>query len=323
MRPVGTPQSALRMPLNKILSTEANVRLLRVLVQSEHAVGKSVLARQAGLNASGVGRSIVALEEVGIVEYAGSGSGRGVALRREHPLAPALATLFAAERRRFEEIQERLTQIAHRLPGPPMSVWIEGPVTRGTDTIDDPLVVGFLAAAGKVEETRTALSESLDSLIEDLDVTIESRGFTKADLVAMDRESRDGLHQAILLVGAPPTFVTGTWKRVKPRTSHSDVDKEALGRAKEIADLLRHDPGVAVRALEFVRARLVRASANERKELLEWDRLLKTSNLARLRRSLVANNEHGRRLRQTMPFFDTLRPDEQPRVVIAGKKSRK
>jgi hypothetical protein len=204
-----------------------------------------------------------------------------------------------------------------------MAVWIEGPVAHGTDIIGDPLVVGFLATAGTVEETRAALSESLDPLIDDLDVTIESRGFTKADLVAMDGKSRDELHQAISIYGAPPTFVTDTRKKIKPRTSHADADKEALARASVIADMLRHDPGVAVRAREFVEARLVRASANERKELLEWKRLLKASNLARLRRSLVADNEHGRRLRQTMPFFDTLRPDQYLGVAIGGRKSRK
>ena len=50
MRPTAEQQSALREPLNYILSTEVNVRVLRVIWRSQSPLGKSEVARRARLN---------------------------------------------------------------------------------------------------------------------------------------------------------------------------------------------------------------------------------------------------------------------------------
>lgn len=323
MRPVVTPQSAIRAPLNRILSTEANVRILRVLCLGDQALGKSTLAAQAGLNASGVGRSITALEELGIVAYAGTGPGRGVSLRSAHPLASVLRKLFTAERDRFDEIATRLSEIARILPGPPVSVWIEGPVATAQDTIGDPLVLGVLVPAKDIEAALQALAAPIDLLSDDLDVTIDCKGFTSADLTALHGRDREALDTVITVFGVPPTLLLGRWKPVRPHKAHAGLDADALRRAEAIAEIMKRDPGIVDRARAYIRGRAPAASGNERKELAEWERLLSSSSLPRLRRSLVADTEQGRRLRQSMPFVEALEPHQRLEVEVRTRATRK
>src|SRR5687768_6477005 len=108
MRPPTHRQSALRAPLNQILGTEANVRLLRAL--SEHGAPSSPaeLARRTLLQPTTVYRALVALEDAGIVEPAAGGAPARVALSTRHPLGPAIAALFAAERARADDLHEAL-----------------------------------------------------------------------------------------------------------------------------------------------------------------------------------------------------------------------
>jgi len=56
MRPTSRPQSALRCPLNHILGTEANVRVLRAILLSDIPIGVPELARRAELQPSGRGK---------------------------------------------------------------------------------------------------------------------------------------------------------------------------------------------------------------------------------------------------------------------------
>ncbi|MBK8058777.1 MAG: hypothetical protein IPK33_13275 [Gemmatimonadetes bacterium] len=53
MRPILNRQSALRAPLNDILGTEANVRLLRALAATAAPMSPSRLAEATGLHLSG------------------------------------------------------------------------------------------------------------------------------------------------------------------------------------------------------------------------------------------------------------------------------
>ena len=68
MRPVAKRQSTLRYPLNSILGTEANVRVLRVLSFTSSLRSYSELARETGLSDPGLRRSVSSLEKVGLVD---------------------------------------------------------------------------------------------------------------------------------------------------------------------------------------------------------------------------------------------------------------
>lgn len=318
MRPVATTQSALRAPLNTLLGTEANVRILRVLSLNGTAMGQSELARQTGLNLSGVGRVLGSLEEMGVLEFAG----RAVLLREQHPLASALRSLFQQERQRFEETLGRLAEVCSHLPGPPMSAWVEGPVAGGHDVIGDPLVLGLLVQTARTEEVLEALAVPIDALSEEMDLTIECKVITRADLQAMRGDYLDQLSEALIVFGPPPTLLTGRRKKTATRKHHREVDADALERAEAVAQLIKKDPGVVERARRFVQMRLTTASAPERRDLAEWERLLKSSSLPRLRRALVANTERGARLRQSMPFFTVLNPGEQLEVATHRRRMK-
>src|SRR3972149_6177663 len=73
MRPISRLQSALRCPLNHLLGTEANVRVLRVILLSDIPIGVSEIARLAELQPSGVARVCARLEDLGVIEAVGRG----------------------------------------------------------------------------------------------------------------------------------------------------------------------------------------------------------------------------------------------------------
>jgi hypothetical protein len=303
VRPISRPQSAIRAPLNTIVGTEANVRLLRVLASASAPMTQSVLANLAGLNASGAGRSLAALEEIGIIEYVGTGARRPIAFRRNHPLAGALSAMFAAERSWFGDLVNRMREVAKLLPGPPKAVWIEGPVAAGTDSLRDSVGLGVLTTAAELSEVMTALEASIDHWSDELDVTVEPRGLTLADLDALTEKEMERLAMVIPLLGPPPLLVAGRWKSApSSKRSHHALDADAILRARTVAGMLRSDPGLVARALEALRQRMPVASVGERRELREWERILTTMSLPRLRRFLVDPGERATRLRQTMPF---------------------
>lgn len=60
---------------------------------------------------------------------------------------------------------------------------------------------------------------------------------------------------------------------------------------------------------------LSRASPRERRELMEWIRILSTMSAARLQRFLVEDSERAIRLRQTLPALNFLSPFERDQAT--------
>ena len=314
----------MRSPLNLILGTEANVRLLRVLTVLGTPMSQADAAKSAGLNPSGAGRSLAALEEIGIVEYVGAEGRKLVSLRGAHPLANAIRDLFAAERSWFESLVARMQEVAKQLPGPPKAVWIEGPVVTGDDTIADAIGLGVLAMAKELPEVMAALEGPIDRWSDDLDVTVEPRGLTMADLEALSGPEMDRLQMVVPLLGPPPLVLAGRWKVVTvKRRTHADLDAEALRRSGDVVERLKADPGLVARALVALRARISVASGGEKKELREWERILTSMSLPRLRRFLVDPGERATRLRQTLPFDWVMTPNQQLDVAVKSRAKRR
>ena len=71
-------------------------------------------------------------------------------------------------------------------------------------------------------------------------------------------------------------------------------------------------------ALRQVAARAKTASPQERRELLEWERILATMSPARLERLLVEPSERATRQRQSLPALALLTPAERC-AVLASK----
>jgi len=320
MRPPAERQSALRNPLNSILSTEVNVRVLRVISSSQGPLGKSEVARRAALNPSGVRRSLADLIEFGILEPVGVGQRQLVTIRRGHPLAPALDSLFEAERDVFAQLLDSLRTTVSLLQPPPDSAWIEGPVATEEDRPGDTIILGLLASSREVD----AIARELDSRTIDImggyDVIIEVRRWTAADLATAPKPPWTGEEEVITLLGPPPmSFVQQESPRVgdgpaRSRT-HRELDRRTLSLARAIADRLGEDPSLVGAARDFVVRRMRDATAREQKDLDEWQRLLERLSVRQLRNFLVHPGERATRLRQSLPFVEVLSKDERQAIL--------
>jgi len=205
MRPTSQPQSALRAPLNHILSTEANVRVLRVLADLRTPINPPELARRAQLQRSSVHRALKALEETGVVKFIGTIPHSQVALSEHSPMAQAIRELFALERASFEDLVKGVRKIAGTLRPPPIAVWIEGPVARGTDRPGDQVVIGVVDGPRTLSDTCETIRLAAERVERKLDVTIEVRGRTLADIDTMPRSAAAELETAIPVHGVPAT----------------------------------------------------------------------------------------------------------------------
>lgn len=324
MRPPATLQSARRYPLNAILGTEATVRLLRVLIA---AMGQPVtsgeLAGRAALARTSIYQALDLLEQTGIVTYVGAGRQRQVRFRREHPLAPALEALFTAETTTFAEFLEALREAAASVPGA-TAVWLEGPLTTGTDTLNEPVACFVIGAPARLPRLTTELRDAFAPIERMYDVTIPIHGLTRSELAMRAEEGVPALLDAILLAGTPPAaFHPIARERLAGQrriTGHGDHDAHALATAAVLADLVAHDPSIIPRALQEVERRMERASSGERHELEEWAHLLTTTTPRRLRNLLVHPSERMTRLRQTMPFVSLLSPEDRARLSARVSK---
>ena len=325
MRSPSQPHSALRSPLNHLLGTEVNIRILRLLAMSAVPMSKAEIARRTALNASGVGRSIEELADLAIIGSLGTGSRRLYHLRAEHPLAGPLAALFVAEQDRFASLIDGLREAAHLLKPPPRAAWIQGPVARESDELGDPLIVRILASARDIDRMVESLWAEVMALESDYDVTISVQGLTSADYPMLAPEERADLETTISLLGPPPLALFSEVdidRKRMPTGSHKELDRRALDFAKAVAAKLSEDPSLVDQARKYIERRLRQASPTERKEHEEWDRILRTMPLGRLEKFLVESSERATRLRQSLPFAGVLSRAELEELRETGHDER-
>jgi DNA-binding Lrp family transcriptional regulator len=316
VRPTTQPQSGIRMPLNGILGTEANVRILRALAESTAPISAAELARRAQLQRSSVHRALRTLAGLGIVSFVGTAPHLQVSLADRSPLTAPIRALFGAEQSRYTDLLAGLKRAATRIDPPPTAVWVEGSVARGVDRPGDAVIVCVLGSPRDVDDGAEALREAIQSLERKLDVTIEVRSRTLADLEARSNDLDDEFQHAIPVFGIPPMGLLkrhrGDWEKRNIRM-HGDHDARSLALGKRIADRLARDPSLVARARTHVQDRWSKASESERKELAEWRRILDSATPARLRKILSDPGERGTRLRQTLPFLGVVSDDDSNR----------
>jgi hypothetical protein len=320
MRPPAIPQSALRAPLNRLLGTEASVRILRELTNAEQPLSASELAATTQLGLAGIAKAVAGLTAAGIVERVGTTTRSPVRIRGDHPLTGAIKELFRREREQFERLVARLRDVAVKLDPPPRAVWVQGPVAKGTDRTGDTVTIGILTSAANLDRTRAALEEEIVALDREFDITLEVRALSAADLETALPEDIEELHDVIVLLGPEPTALISPpaeRRAGRPRRtrSHADTDARTRAFAVAIADRLATNPTLVPRARAFIANRLTKAGPGEQRDLREWDRILRTMSTARLRRFLVDPGERATRLRQTLPFVGALTAEERERIA--------
>lgn len=320
MRPPKLSQSGLRYPLNEILGTEANVRLLRVLALHTGPFTAGELAKRAMLTRTSVYPALRVLEGAGIVEFIGVGPQKLVQLRERHPLSQPLRELFGAEVDRFDNLMQALRRLpAARHPGV-VSAWlVEAP--RGSESVI--LTLHVVARAEDIDDVVSALNREVAEVERTFDVAVAVRGLGRSEVGSVMPASSVSQDAVLLVAGVPPvSLLESTGRRHRSRLStHVEHDARARRLALAIAAKLKADPGLAKIAANRVTRRAKEASAGERQELAEWARLLSTLSAARLRAFLVEDSERATRLRQSLPALQLLSPTERDAVLRSDSDS--
>jgi hypothetical protein len=314
MRPAKTSQGSLAAPLNRILGTEANVRLLRVLSEAREPLARPDVARRARMDASGVRRALAALAAEGIVEAVGTGARTSVRLRRDHPLAAPLRRLFAAERGRAQEVVDVIREIGGGLFPRPRALWVSAPAPADSDSLEI-VRVGVLAGAREVDGLVRALRDALRDVQRQYDLVIEVRGYTRADLDTLAADTRAELSDARAILGpAPAELLSGGAPPAAPVQSpsrgHARQDRRGLLLGRAIGERITRDPGLIDRARAYA-LRMAASSPGVRQEMEEWEMILDTMPPGRLRAFLADPGERATRLRQSLPFVAVLTPEER------------
>lgn len=320
MRTPRKPQSPFRAPLNGILGTEANVRLLRVLAGTGGPVAAGELARRAQLGRTTIYPALEPLERSGIVEFMGIGAQRQAQLRRRHPLAQALGDLFSAEAKRVDNLISAIRGSFGGLSLQPAAAWLEG-LEDASDPADGKLAVWIVADPKALSAITAGISDQVAKIQREFDAYIAVNGIGRSELEARAKTEMRRLADAVLLSGVPPTaLLASTSERKSSATikSHAKHDARARRLAIAIAAKLKWDPSLVGVALEHVRERMKRASPGERKELQEWSRILSTMAPAQIREFLVAGDELADRLRQSIPALGLLTPVERDAVLASA-----
>lgn len=311
MRPVNDNNSTLKTPLNDILGFQANVRLLRCLIDAGSAMSHSELADRTGLSLPGIHKVVPRMMKTGIVQYKGSGKQQQVELRKGHPMAEAVVRLFRTEKTYFNSLIKRLKEEIQALEMKPKSAWVFGKVAQGTDEYGDPIRIALLGDVKSIDaQTDTfRIWLNLSNIELDCDVTIEVRGVTGADL-EFRSELMEG--EIILLWGTDPkSFLKSYDEESYKQKTHQDLDAQSLADAKVWSALLKKYPEIVPRTIDHLGGRISQITSGEKKELQEWKHILENMSYQRLKKLLESDSERSTRLRQSLPFWEVLNESER------------
>lgn len=307
--------SPLLKPLDEILGTPANVRLLRVLALRRTSLTAGELAKSAALGRTSIYPALRQLERAGVLEFIGAGSQRPVQLRDRHPLSRILRDLFRTESRRFEALTVVLRELFSDLPHRPLSAWVDEPAEDAQGV--DALTLHVVARPEELQNIADYLNEHLVDVERKYDVHIAIHGLTRSELDTLHKTS-PGTLGTVLIAGVPPVAL-----RARPRSaatdstlvSHDVHDARARKLALAIAAKIKRDPGLIAIAEDHIKRRAHQASPRERRELTEWIRILSTMPPARLQKFLAEDSERAVRLRQSLPALNLLSPAEREAVI--------
>ena len=297
MRPVASEQNPFRNPLNELLGTAANVRLLRVLArETDEPLSASDIASHAGLTTRGTRKALKRLLQSGFVLRVGGGRRHQYELNRSDKLVKALLKLFQAEKKRYEAL---LSSIKKELEKPipyPRSAWIQ----ELPNEYGDPLVIGVLHETKHLANYIHRLRTQLNQVERNFDQTIEVNGYTKADVPGLNAD------EVTLLFGIMPFPDKYIREMHSKPSTHKEKDQHMLEMSRKLAEAIEHDASLVRRARELVQRMSMKDHGSATKDIEEWRHILESYSIRRLSRFLTSTSERANRLRQSNPFFAIL-----------------
>lgn len=313
MRPVNDHSSTIKNPLNNILGYQANIRLLRSLVETGGAMSHSELADRTGLSLPGIHKVVPRMIETGIIKYTGSGRQQQVEIRKDHPLAEIIKELFEVEKDYYDSFIKNLKMEIEALKLKPKSAWIFGKLAQGSDEYGDPVRIALLGDIKNIDDiTDEFRNRVYEAEIEKrYDVTIDITGLTLADLRS---KSVNYIDQILMLWGYDPHhYMENSRGKGKERT-HKDLDQQSLKDSRVWSELLKTYPEIIGRTTSYLSVLIPQASSGEKKELQEWKHILESMSFQRLKKFLESDSERSTRLRQSLPFWPVLKDNEREKL---------
>jgi DNA-binding Lrp family transcriptional regulator len=295
--------------LDRVFGSEASVRIVRELCAAGVPLGRAEVARRTGLSLPGVGYAVRKLHMAGVVELVGSGARQSVQLRPRHPLAAHLGMLFFVERSYGVAVLDRLREAVAAVSPAPRAAWLEP-----GDSPAAAAVLTVVVSAREVAAVREQLRRPLAELQDDLDVAVEARVLTKADVEAADEDTTERWRRATPVFGPAPAGSEADAPSATGRRTHGDRDMAALQRAIWVAQRLERDPTLLRRARQWLVTHIPTASPREEHELREWMGVIDGSPVPRIQHVLADPGERGRRLRQSNPFIPVLSERERTQM---------
>jgi DNA-binding Lrp family transcriptional regulator len=306
MRPIVSDQNSLRNPLNEILGTEANVRLLRVLANEvDGPLTASNAAELAGLTTPGAHKALKRLLQSGFIVRIGGGRKHQYGLRCSDMLVTAVLQLFQSEKDRYEDLLATIKNKIEKLAPYPRAAWIQ----EFPSQFGDPLLIGVLHETRHLTSFMHQLRRQLNQVEQDFDSTIEMNGYTMADIPSLEAEKVTALYGVLPF---PEKYRRGLHS--KPLT-HEERDQRLFELSRKLAEAIEHDTSLIRRAKEHVQRMLKQEQGSAAKDIAEWRDILDSYSLWRLSRFLTSNSERANRLRQSNPIFAVLNADERSRLM--------
>ncbi len=277
------------------------MRLLRLLINdTDTPLGASDAARRTGLTPAGARKALDRLQESGIIYRIGVGRNIQYGLKKENPFIKNLKHLFTGELEQYDDLIMSMKRIFNDLDEI-QEAWIEKMPTDPSSGIEITLVTETKALSWMGDELRSRLS-----VIEKrFDLIIETTLFTRADSQLCPTGS--------LLLKTTTTTTTSTTTGAP--SDHTQADQRALLFSQGIAELIRADPSLIIRAKHYLNRMMHDDHGNATQALVEWRNLLETYSTNRTMELLVSDSSRANRLRQSSPFFAILTADERNQIL--------
>lgn len=305
MRPIVSEQDPLHYPLNELLGTQAQVRLLRVMANEVNGpLTASDAAKRAGLTVPGAQKALGKLFRSGFVSRVGGGRKHQYEIRRSDRLMQITLALFQAEKDRFEQLVTTIKNEINGLIPHPYAAWIH----VFPKEIGEPLTLGMLHGSRQLRNCISQLRAKLNQVENDFDLTIELEGYTRADIPDLK------LDDVTALYGVMPSSDSHTRQQTTPLT-HREKDRRLHILSRKLAKAIEQDSSLLLRAKEHIDRLLKEGQGTATRDLMEWRDILDMYPIQRLSRFITSSSERANRLSQSNPFFAILNVDERAQLV--------
>ena len=306
MRPIATEQNAIRFPLNELLGTAANVRLMRVLAEEVvGSIGVPEAADKTGLTLAGARRALLKLAKTGYIQQVGGKRSQLYALRESDPIIDTVRELFRTESKHYQELKVRIRAVLANLPEI-QAAWIDSPPAQ----VGKSLQIGILSDSRSLLYLGDQARMRMVDVESDFDLTIEIRTFSLADV------PEDFLIKTELLVGYLNTGLSNSGG------THAERDERAAQYSHAIVKVIDNDPSLIKRASRYLEFQLEDDHGSATHDLREWSDILKLYSVQRLKDFLVSETPRAKRLRQSSPFFAVISHQERDKIISIVEKVR-